>query len=795
MSNKLSKLIDFIRNLQNPMEYDLEPYKKVLEEINNIKLRNLSDYQLKELSIRLKKQARDGISHEKLLTESFALVRETSRRVLGMCPFDTQIMAGIALHRDKIVEMKTGEGKTLAATMPAYLNALTGKGVHILTFNDYLAGRDAECMGHIYEFLGLTVGHIKEDMDIYKKQNAYWSDITYVTAKESGFDYLRDFLCMEKEKLVHRPLHYAIIDEADSILIDETRSPLVIAGKVEEDVENQIYLSDIVRNLKPNDDYETDKYKRDVYLTDKGLSKVEDILGCDNLYHSKNLELLTKINCALHAEVLLKKDRDYIIRNEKIEIIDEFTGRVADKRHWPHNIQVAVEAKEGIVSESNGIIMGSIALQHYLSLYPRISGMTGTANTAAEELMEFYNKDVVVIPTSKPCIRKDHPNMIFANKLAKQKAIVSEIKRVHKTGQPILIGTGSVEESELLAHNLREEGINCQVLNAKNDEMEAKIIARAGEIGAVTVSTNMAGRGIDIKLGGEKELDRDKVCTLGGLYVIGTNLYESRRIYDQLKGRAGRQGDPGESRFFISLDDELIQKYDVSKLISHNYSSEYDEVVEDTVIHQQLERGQRIIEGYNSDMRRQLWKYSFIIEQQRRIIHNKRQDILMDKGPLEILSIKAAERYDFFRSQVEEETLRKVEKQITLYCINKCWADYLDYISHIRETIHLVVIGGKNPLDEFRKIAIEAFDEMMNRIEHEIVNTFHDVEINEDGIKMDKTKLKVPSSTWTYLIDDSPDQFSNLPFLVKTVTTTITGTLFSLQSIYKRIFKKKKISK
>ncbi|KNF07619.1 accessory Sec system translocase SecA2, actinobacterial type [Gottschalkia purinilytica] len=795
MSNKLSKLIDFIRNLQNPMEYDLEPYKKVLEEINNIKLRNLSDYQLKELSIRLKKQARDGISHEKLLTESFALVRETSRRVLGMCPFDTQIMAGIALHRDKIVEMKTGEGKTLAATMPAYLNALTGKGVHILTFNDYLAGRDAECMGHIYEFLGLTVGHIKEDMDIYKKQNAYWSDITYVTTKESGFDYLRDFLCMEKEKLVHRPLHYAIIDEADSILIDETRSPLVIAGKVEEDVENQIYLSDIVRNLKPNDDYETDKYKRDVYLTDKGLSKVEDILGCDNLYHSKNLELLTKINCALHAEVLLKKDRDYIIRNEKIEIIDEFTGRVADKRHWPHNIQVAVEAKEGIVSESNGIIMGSIALQHYLSLYPRISGMTGTANTAAEELIEFYNKDVVVIHTSKPCIRKDHPNMIFANKLAKQKAIVSKIKRVHKTGQPILIGTGSVEESELLAHNLREEGINCQVLNAKNDEMEAKIIARAGEIGAVTVSTNMAGRGIDIKLGGEKELDRDKVCTLGGLYVIGTSLHESRRIYDQLKGRAGRQGDPGESRFFISLDDELIQKYDVSKLISHNYSPKHDEVVEDPVIHQQLERGQRIIEGYNSDMRRQLWKYSFIIEQQRRIIHNKRQDILIDKVPLKILSIKAAERYDFFRSQVGEETLRKVEKQIILYCINKCWADYLDYISHIRETIHLVVIGGKNPLDEFRKIAIEAFDEMMNRIEHEIVNTFHDVEINEDGIKIDKARLKVPSSTWTYLIDDSPDQFSNLPLLVKTVTTTITGTLFSLQSIYKRIFKKKKISK
>ncbi|MBU5438131.1 accessory Sec system translocase SecA2 [Tissierella sp. MSJ-40] len=791
MFNKLLKLIDSTENLYNPIEYKLEIYEEVLKEIKNIKLESLSDYQLKEISIKLRKQARSGIEIEKILPQSFALVAESARRVLRMYPFDTQIIAGIALHMNKIVEMKTGEGKTLAATMPAYLNALTGKGVHVLTFNDYLASRDSKWMGQIYEFLGLTVGCVQEGMSTLEKKKAYLADITYVTAKEAGFDYLRDFLCMEKENIIHRPFHYGIVDEADSILIDEARVPLVIAGKMEDVEEEQTCLSKLVKDLKLGHDYEVDQYKRNVYLIEAGLLRVEKMLGCGNLYLPENLQLLTKLNCALHAEILLDKDKDYIVRNGSIEIIDEFTGRIADKRHWPNNLQEAVEAKEGLVSKSKGMIMGSIALQHFLSLYPRISGMTGTAQAAAKELKEFYHKDVLVVPTNKPCIRKDHADLIVSNKEFKRKVLIDEIVKAHKKGQPVLIGTGSVEESELLAEDLKSEGISCRVLNAKNDEMEAQIIAKAGEVGAITVSTNMAGRGVDIKLGGEREEERDKVFALGGLYVIGTNRNESRRIDEQLKGRAGRQGDPGESRFIISLEDDMIKKYNMSNLTHLLKHIENEEKIEDPAIGQRIEKEQRIMEGYNSDTRRQLWKYSFIVEQQRRIIYDKRQRILMDKVSVDTLRTKAPQQYDHFLNQIGEEALKSLEKQITLYHINRCWADYLDYVSYIRESIHLVVIGRKSPLDEFHKMAIEAFDEMMNRIDLEIVKTFNNIEVGKDGIKLDKEELKVPSSTWTYLIDDSPDQFSSLPILVKTMTTAINGTLFSLQSIYKNIFKKK----
>lgn len=800
MLKRLFKLKFAIRNLVSPVEYNLEPYRKVLGEINRIQLDTLSDRRLKEISAELKNRARNGVSPDKLLVESFALVREASRRVLGMCPFDVQVMAGIALHRGKMVEMQTGEGKTLAAVMPAYLNGLTGRGVHVLTFNDYLARRDAEWMGPIYEFLGLRTGHVKEGMSITERQNAYAADVTYVTARESGFDYLRDFLCTEKEKLVHRPFHYAIVDEADSILIDEARIPLVIAGDVPEAEENPFHFARIVRGLKPGQDYELDRYGSNIYLTDLGLLHVEEILGCGNLYDPENLELLAGLNCALYAGMLLERDKDYIVRNGKVELIDEFTGRIADKRHWPDNLQAAVEAKEGLRSQSRGVIMGSIALQHFLSLYPRICGMTGTARTAAAEFNESYGMDVVVIPTNKPCIRKDHPDMIFTHREAKEKALVAEIKRVAATGQPILIGTGSVEESEQLTAELRKAGVQCQMLNAKNDEMEAKIIARAGEPGAVTVSTNMAGRGVDIKLGGEKEQERGRVVALGGLYVIGTNRHESRRIDNQLRGRAGRQGDPGESRFFISLEDDLVKRYELAKLIpSRNFPQRQegplDDHVNGPVVRRAVTRGQRIVEGYNSDLRRQLGKYSFIIEQQRRIMHKKRQDILMDKVPLELLAVKAAKRYFAFRSQVGEEVLRKVEKQITLYHINKCWADYLDYIAYVRESIHLVVIGKKNPLDEFHKLAIDAFDEMLERIDAEIVRTFNAVEMKEDGIDMDKEGLKGPSSTWTYLINDSPDQFNNLPFLIKAFTNAISGPLFTVREICRRIFGEKKASR
>nr|WP_211289783.1 accessory Sec system translocase SecA2 [Sporomusa silvacetica] len=787
----MAELIHGIQNIQSPVEYNLTVYRQILKDINTTNLESLSNLELQAIAMQLKKLARTGNSLDSLLVQSFALVREASRRILGIRPFDTQVIAGIALHKGKMVEMQTGEGKTLAAVMPAYLHALLGKGVHVLTFNDYLAGRDAQWMGPVYEFLGLSIESVYEEMSIIERQKAYAADITYVTAKEAGFDYLRDFQCMEKGKVVHRPFHYAIVDEADSILIDEARVPLVIAGDVVEGEDNLFHLARIVRSLKQGIDYETDQYRSNVYFTDSGLARVEKILCCDNLYAAENLKLLANLNSALCAEALIEKDKDYIVKNGKIELIDEFTGRVAAKRRWQENLQAAVEAKEGLLSEANGTIMGSIALQYYLGLYPKISGMTGTASTAAAEFGEFYGLEVVVIPTNKPCIRKDHPDLVFTHKEAKNKAIIREITRVHATGQPILIGTGSVEESEMLATDLRREGILCQVLNAKNDEMEAKIIARAGEIGTVTVSTNMAGRGIDIKLGGEEEQERDRVAVLGGLFVVGTTWYDSRRIDNQLRGRAGRQGEPGESRFFISLEDDLVKRYDIANMIPKGKVSKMQaEALSDPVVLGEMLKGRRMVEGYNSDIRRQLWKYSFIIEQQRRIIHKKHQDILMDTVSLTHLSAKAAERHCVLKAQVGEGVLREVEKQLTLYYINLCWAEYLEYITCERESIHLVVIGKKDPLTEFHRIAIEAFDELMDKIDTEIIRTFTTAVIGKDGIDMVKSGLKSPSSTWTYLINDSPNQFSRLPGLVKTASVMINRPFFSIQALYKRLFDK-----
>lgn len=791
MLKRLAKLNNFVRGLRSGVEYDIEPYKKILEGINNTNLTALTDSGLKKMSADLKSRPNEGVLADTLLVEAFALVREVSARTLGMRSFDVQVMVGIALHLGKIAEMQTGEGKTLAAVMPAYLNALTGKGVHILTFNDYLAQRDAEWMGPIYRFLGLTVGCVKEGMGQNEKRRAYACDITYVTAKEAGFDYLRDFLCFEKEKLIHRPFHYAIVDEADSILIDEARVPLVIAGAVTDDAADFVHLSEIVNGLIEGKDYEIDQPGMNAYFTDEGLFRIEEILGCGSLYDQDNLELLTALNCALFARVLLKRDRDYIVRNNKIELVDEFTGRVADNRHWPDNLQEAVEAKEGLTGNSKGRVMGSITMQHFMNLYPNISGMTGTACSAAAEFQEFYGMNVGVIPTNKPCIRRDYPIQIFSHKEAKLEALIEYIADVNSSGRPILIGTDSIMESEQLAAALERKGVDCQVLNAKNDEIEAEVIANAGGLGAVTVSTNMAGRGVDIKLGGQNEQERDKVVSLGGLLVIGTSLHESRRVTDQLRGRAGRQGDPGETRFFISLEDEIVQRYDLTKLIpKRNFPHKRSGPITDIVVARELIRGQRIVEGYNSDLRRQLLKYSLLIEQQRRIIHRKRQDILTDKVVLGLLATNMGQVFRSLCSKFGEDVLIRVEKKLTLYQINKNWADYLANMAYEREGIHLVVIGRKNPLDEFHRIAIMAFDEMLDRIDSDIIQTFKDVEITENGIDLDKEGLKMPSSTWTYLINEDQNQFSNLQNAIKAASTFINRPLFTVQDMYSRVFRK-----
>ena len=488
-----------------------------------------------------------------------------------MRPFDVQVLAAIAMHQGKLAEMQTGEGKTLAAVLPAYLNALTGQGVHVLTFNDYLARRDAQWMGPLYRFLGLTVGAVQQGMSPADRRRAYACDVTYVTAKEAGFDYLRDHLCMAPEDLVHRPFHYAIVDEADSILIDEARVPLVIAGSVEARRVDPYQAAELVRSLDARRDFETDEFARNVHFTDSGLDRLESQLRCGDLHAAENLDLLTELSMALHAQVLLRREVDYIVRDGQIELVDEFTGRVAENRRWPDGLQAAVEAKEGVPLRPQGTIRGSITLQHFLRLYPKVCGMTATAQAAAAEFEEFYELAVVVIPPNRPCVRVDAEDTVFTHKEAKYAVLVAEIAAARGRGQPVLVGTASVGESEHLAARLAKAGIECRVLNARNDEQEAAIVAQAAMAGAVTISTNMAGRGTDIKLGGDPPDEREPVVARGGLYVIGTNRHESRRIDDQLRGRAGRQGDPGQSRFFISLEDDLMERYGIGDLLPQRY--------------------------------------------------------------------------------------------------------------------------------------------------------------------------------------------------------------------------------
>ena len=656
------------------IEVDLKRYRAQLLKIDRHDFQETDDQQLRETSADLRARAGSGVSLNALLPEAFALARETARRVLGQRPFDVQVMAGIAMHQGKLAEMQTGEGKTLAAVLPACLNALTGLGVHVLTFNDYLAQRDAQWMGPVYRFLGLTVGSIRQGMSTAQRQAAYNCDVTYLTAKEAGFDFLRDHLCVDPRGLVHRPFHYAIVDEADSILIDEARVPLVIAGSTSSAQSDPCRAAELVRTLHSGRDFETDEFARNVHLTEAGLDRVEAILGCGSLHDAGNLSVLSELNLALHARVLLHRDVDYIVRDGKVEIIDELTGRVVPNRRWPDGLQAAVEAKEGVPLQPQGIIRGSITLQHFLRLYPKVCGMTATAQSAAEEFREFYDLNVVVIPPNRPSIRVDQPDLVFSHKQAKHRALVGEIVQVQHTGRPVLVGTASVAESEEIAAELARAGVFCQVLNAKNDAHEAKIIAQAATLGAVTISTNMAGRGVDIRLGGNPPRDPEKIVALEGLYVIGTNRHESRRIDNQLRGRAGRQGDPGAARFFISLEDDLIQRYGITDLLPAGYRAlRQDGPIEDIAVTRAIERAQQTIESQTFEIRRTLWRYASLIEEQRKHIQERRQAIRNDQLPLNLLVTHAQERYRELSCSVGTDVLQAVEKQITFFQIDRCW--------------------------------------------------------------------------------------------------------------------------
>jgi preprotein translocase subunit SecA len=754
------------RLLGRPIERDLGPYRRTLGAIAALEpdLRSISDARLTERARTLRTRAAHAARLDAIVPEAFALTREAARRALGQRPFDEQVLAGLAIGQGKVAEMATGEGKTLAAVPPAFVHALAGRGVHVLTFNDYLARRDAAWMGLVYERLGLSVGVVQEKMTTAARQRAYGADVTYLTAKEAGFDSLRDGLALEVDECVQRPLHFALVDEADSIFIDEARIPLVIAGATDESQRGAERLAALVRTLRPGVDFDTDEYSHNIALTERGEARVEGDLRCGSLHSTKNLALHAQLRNALHAEHLLARDVDYIVRGGRVELVDDLTGRVADKRHWPDGLQAAVEAKEGVRLSAEGRILGSVTLQHFLRLYPLLAGMTATAQAAAEELHGFYGLRVAVIPTHRPMIRTDHPDVVFTHKEAKRAALMEEIRRFHATGRPILVGTASVAESEELAGALRAEAVACEVLNAKNDEEEARVVARAGAPGAVTISTNMAGRGTDIRLGGPDGSARGDVAGAGGLYVIGTNRHASQRIDQQLRGRSGRQGDPGSSRFFVSLEDDLVRRYGLEHLVSARHlPARQAAPVDSRLLRAEIARAQRIVEDEGFQIRRTLYAYSDVVERQRRAIQHWRRGVLDRTAPAGLLAEQAAERYASLWSRVGADRLAAIERHITLVTIDRCWSDYLAEVREMREDVLLLAFAGKIPLAEFHREVLRTFEALEDRIGDETVRTLESLEVSDEGaVDWDRAGLRGPAATWTYVVGENPFGASGL---------------------------------
>ena len=777
------------------IDYELQVYRTLLQEINQLKekFNKKTDSQLQIDFESIKKQAQSNLPLDDLLVETCALVREIAERTVNMRPFDVQILGAVAMHDGKLAEMATGEGKTLVAVLPAILHALGGEGVHILTFNDYLARRDAQWMGPIYDFMGLSVGVVQEGMTIRERQSAYNADVTYLTAKEAGFDYLRDSLCYTPTDIVHRPLHFAIIDEADSILIDEARIPLVIAGSVDEILADSYLMADVARRLEQDVDFLYDEYARNIHLTDRGQQLAEKLLRCDNLYAEKSLDTITRLHNALHAEYLLRVDIDYIVRDGKIELVDEFTGRVADRRRWPDGLQAALEAKENIDIQSKGHILNQITLQHFVQLYPQICGMTATAQASEEELKTFYNLDIAVIPSNVPCIREDFFDIIYRTKETKNDALIDEISRVTKSRRPILVGTSSIEESSHFADSLQQRGISCQVLNAKHDEHEAEIVAQAGAPGAVTISTNMAGRGTDIKLGGSDERERASVVELGGLYVLGTNKHETERIDKQLRGRAGRQGDPGSSRYLISLQDDLMVKYRLDELLPEELIDiKENGEIDNPIVRKEVARIQRICDGQNLEIKKTLCKYAALLEKQRVILFERRQDVLIDNIADEFFQQYAPAVYEKLLKANGDKKLAGICQTITLHKIDEIWAQYLADIADIREGIHLKRLGGRDPYIEFQKLAVEIFDELLEKLDAELIKVFESLERINSSIDLEQIGIKAPTATWTYLINDNP--FENLlgVQLIGDIGLQVGAGIFGPLLALQRLFRKKK---
>jgi len=771
-------------------ERELKKIKPIVEQINAFEsqMQSMSDDTLKAQTSLLKKRLNNGESLDDILPEAFATVREASIRTLQMRHFDVQLIGGIVLHQGKIAEMKTGEGKTLAATLPAYLNALSGKGVHIITVNDYLARRDTEWMGHIYKFLGLSVGCILHGLDDDERNAAYSSDITYGTNNEFGFDYLRDNMKFDIDTVVQKELNFAIVDEVDSILIDEARTPLIISGPAEKSTELYHVVNGIIPRLVSERDFTVDEKARSAVMTEDGIAKAEQLLKVDNLYDPKYIEILHHVNQALKAHTLFKRDVDYIVKNGEVIIVDEFTGRLMPGRRYSEGLHQALEAKENVKIENENQTLASVTFQNYFRMYDKLAGMTGTADTEAAEFKKIYDLDVMVIPTNQSMIRIDKPDVIYKTRKEKFDAAINEIVELNKRGQPVLVGTISIDVSENFAIKLKKRGIKHTVLNAKNHEKEAEIISLAGQKGAVTISTNMAGRGTDIVLG-------EGVTDLGGLHILGTERHESRRIDNQLRGRSGRQGDPGSSRFYLALEDDLLRIFGGERItgIMEKLGMEDGEPIENKLISKAIENAQAKVEGHNFDIRKQLLEYDDVMNQQREVVYRQRREALSGKslkpaieemirdkaeeiayeftdekahpeewdwkrlkkaalkqfnirldkidddvmdgltreGLAELIADSSLTVYNEKEASVGPEEFRHLERIVMLQTVDNLWKDHLLSMDHLKEGIGLRGYAQQDPLIVYKKEGFELFQEMISRIKEETLGILYRIQISE----------------------------------------------------------------
>ncbi|MCX5064714.1 accessory Sec system translocase SecA2 [Micromonospora lupini] len=750
----------FRRFLQRPgSTVDLAPLEKLLPaiEAREDDLAALDDAELTEAA-----GAASGYE------EICAVGREAARRGLDQRPYDVQLLGAMALLSGKVAEMATGEGKTLTAAVAAYGHVRLGNGpVHVLTVNDYLARRDAQWMEPIYTLLGLTVGWVNEASTPQERRDAYGCDVTYVSVSEAGFDYLRDQLVTDVADRVQPALTTAIIDEADSIMIDEARVPMVLAGAVPGEQDPVHAAAALVRGLRKGKHYTVAEDGRSVAFTSAGLVAVEAKLGID-LYDEEHVEQLSAVHVALHAQALLHRDVDYIVRDGSVELIDEMRGRVAQRRRWPDGLQAAVEAKEGLDATAEGEVLGTIAVQAFIALYPKVCGMTATAVLVGDQLREFFGLEVAVIPPNTPCVREDEPDRIYATRAEKDEALIDEIQRWHAKGRPVLVGTLDVKESEGLAAGLNAAGVACVVLNAKNDDEEAAIIAEAGAQGAVTVSTQMAGRGVDIRLGGSDQTDQERVAELGGLYVIGSGRHDSRRVDDQLRGRAGRQGDPGGSVFFVSLEDDLVVRH-AADAVPASPRMNADGLVTDEQVDYAVEHAQRVAEGVNHEIHRNTWRYSVVIEQQRIALAARRERLLTSDVAALMLLDKVPDK----AGEMDEDLLARVARSIALFHLDRLWAEHLAELSEVREGVHLRALGRLDPLDEFHRAAVPAFNNLVPEIEARTIATFTETEFDEDWTPEDGTLIR-PTATWTYLVHDNPFG-SELDRLIASIGRRLSG--------------------